>query len=180
VLEQQFAQLEERCLRAIVDNGIPPDRAELARSVDMRYRRQTHELIIPVLERRINAEAVHALVDRFERAYEDAYGKGAGFREAGIEITTFRVDAIGRTAKPRLGQHTTNGHRSRRHERLIYLPEYGQRVAVAVFQWLELKPRQTVDGPALVDHPETTVFIGPEQIASMDAYGNLVIQKRQT
>ena len=61
----------------------------------MCYRRQTHELVIPVPAERLDAELVRDLVARFETTYEDTYGKGAGFREAGIEITTFRVDAVG-------------------------------------------------------------------------------------
>ena len=35
------------------------------------------------------------LVETFEESYEAVYGKGAGFRFAGIELTTFRVGRRG-------------------------------------------------------------------------------------
>ena len=38
----------------------------------------------------------------FDDAYEKAYGKGSGYREAGKEILTFRVTAVGLLNKPRI------------------------------------------------------------------------------
>ena len=32
-----------------------------------------------------------------------------------------------------------------------------------------------VTGPAVVEHPETTVYVGPGQIAQLDSAGNLSI-----
>ena len=72
----------------------------IERSVDVRYRSQTHELITPAPDGAVDAALVRGIVERFEASYEDTYGRGAGFREAGIELTTFRVSGIGRTPKP--------------------------------------------------------------------------------
>ena len=75
--------------------------SELARSIDMRYRRQTHDLMVPGSRRSGDAgDGAQAASKSFEESYEAVYGKGAGFRFAGIELTTFRVVAVGRTQKP--------------------------------------------------------------------------------
>ena len=66
----------------------------------MRYRRQTHDLMVPVPDGPVTAAVARTLVELFEESYEAVYGKGAGFRFAGIELTTFRVVAVGRTRKP--------------------------------------------------------------------------------
>ena len=57
----------------------------------MRYRRQTHDLMVPVPDGPVTSETARKLVESFEEYYEAVYGKGAGFRFAGIELTTFRV-----------------------------------------------------------------------------------------
>ena len=63
----------------------------------MRYRRQTHDLMVPVPDGPVTPATARKLVELFEESYELVYGKGAGFRFAGIELTTFRVVAVGRT-----------------------------------------------------------------------------------
>jgi N-methylhydantoinase A/oxoprolinase/acetone carboxylase beta subunit len=35
-----------------------------------------------------------------------------------------------------------------------------------------------VSGPAVLEHPTTTVFVGPDQEARIDGYGNLIIETR--
>jgi N-methylhydantoinase A len=175
VLEEQFQQLEAQCRDALARYGIGEADGELSRSVDMRYRRQTHELIIPVASGRVDADAVRELVERFEATYEDTYGKGAGFREAGVEITTFRVDAVGRTRKPRLPQAParTNG---RRRQRPVYDAAAGALVAAEILDWTSLAVGESVVGPAVLEHPTTTVYVTAGQQAAVDAHGNLIIE----
>jgi N-methylhydantoinase A len=180
VLEEQFDELERQCRDSMSRYGIRDREIEIARSIDMRYRRQTHDLIIPVAETLTDNGAVRRLVERFERAYEDTYGRGAAFSEAGIELTTLRVQATGRTRKPRLARaHERNGG-ARRREREIYDVEREERVRTAILEWEDLSPEDAVDGPAVIEHPTTTVFVGSSQSVSVDAWGNLIIELRRS
>jgi N-methylhydantoinase A len=45
---------------------------------------------------------VRRLVDDFEALYERKYGKGSAYREAGIEMTMFRLTARGLMPRPHL------------------------------------------------------------------------------
>ena len=45
----------------------------------MRYRRQTHDLLVSVPDGEVTAATARALVESFEQSYEAVYGKGAGF-----------------------------------------------------------------------------------------------------
>jgi N-methylhydantoinase A len=175
VLAQQFAELEARCREELQGYGIAERDVELTRNLDMRYRRQTHELIVPVGAGALDESAVRELVERFERAYEDTYGRGAGFREAGIEITTFRVDAIGRTRKPRLPRAAHRTAAARR-ERAVYDERGASFVAAEVVDWEGLPLGEHVEGPAVLEHPTTTVFIAAGQHAAIDGHGNLIIE----
>jgi N-methylhydantoinase A len=174
-LTEQFAELESQCLDALARYGVGAADTELARSADMRYRRQTHELIIPVPSGPLDSGAVRDLVERFERTYEDTYGKGSGFREAGVEITTFRVEGVGRTRKPRLPQAPARTT-ARRRERPIYDAAAAGFVAAEIIDWTSLAVGERVLGPAVLEHPTTTVYVAGGQQAAVDAHGNLVIE----
>ena len=89
--------------------GVDPEKADIIRTADIRYRRQTHDLIIDFPPGPIGTESVKEAVGRFELKYEAVYGRGAGFREAGVELSTFRVQAIGRTRKPSLSGSSAVG-----------------------------------------------------------------------
>jgi N-methylhydantoinase A len=171
----QFDGLEARCLEALRRNGIDERDAELARSVDLRYRRQTHELIIPFPAGQVDDASVRSLVERFEATYEATYGEGAGFREAGIELTTFRVDAIGRTRKPRIAEVSAEGERTAR-TRAVYDGGSQAWTQAAVVDWDALTVADVVAGPAVVEHPTTTVFVDRSQKAQVDGHGNLIIE----
>ncbi len=169
-----FAELEERCLAAMQQSGFSRAQSQLARTIDMRYRRQTHDLMVPVPDGPVTAATARKLVELFEESYEAVYGKGAGFRFAGIELTTFRVVAVGRTQKPSIRKPSAvSAPKSRR--RRIFEPTTLAWTETEIFQWLDMPAGFRVSGPAVVEHPETTVYIGPGQTARLDEAGNLSI-----
>jgi len=117
---------------------------------------------------------VRALVERFEETYEAVYGRGAGFREAGVELTTFRVEAIGRTPKPSIrGPVAATTPFATKRE--IFEPVLERWVSSSIYQWLSLPVGYRVAGPAVIEHPETTVYVGVGQTAQIDPAGNLDI-----
>jgi N-methylhydantoinase A len=170
-----FAELEERCLAAMEQSGFARSQCELTRSIDMRYRRQTHDLIVPLPEGPITAASARALVELFEQSYEAVYGKGAGFRFAGIELTTFRAVAVGRTRKPSVRKPSATAAPAPARRR-IFEPATQAWAEAAIFQWLDLPAGFRVSGPAVIEHPETTVYVGPGQTALLDDAGNLSIE----
>lgn len=60
--------------------------------VDMRYRYQLQELAVPMTQEDLaESDISSVLLDRFERMYEGRFGRGTTFRDASVEISTFRV-----------------------------------------------------------------------------------------
>jgi N-methylhydantoinase A len=169
-----FDDLEARCLAAMSKAGMSREQSLLLRTVDMRYRRQTHDLMISFPDGRIDEATIRAVTVRFQDNYEAVYGAGSGVRDAGIEMTTFRVEASGVAKKPLL---RWSGAKAvpRPGSRTIYEPELGRSMEVPVWHWLDLPIGHEMPGPAVVEHPETTVYIGPNRIAVLDSIGNLVI-----
>jgi len=169
-----FADLDRECLAAIEKAGIAAAEAEIVRTIDIRYRRQTHDLMVVFPSGPVTPETVRAGVERFQADYEANYGRGAGFREAGIELNTFRVQATGRHRKPELSWSGAEAVPLPGRRRL-FEPLLETWLTVEVWQWLDLPVGHHVRGPAVIEHPETTVYVGSGQTAVLDSLGNLSI-----
>lgn len=173
-----YEVLELDCRRGIERAGVAWEEAEIVRSVDVRYKRQMHDLLIPFPNGTISEASVKLAIERFEQAYEASYGKGSSFRDAGIEFSSFRVKAIGRTRKPDVKAHPiTSAPQAGTRE--IFEPVLERWVSASIWQWLELPVGHVIEGPAVIEHPETAVYLGVGQTASLDAVGNLSINPNE-
>lgn len=174
VIEKAFSELEAQCQQAMRQAGVPQEDVQLVRTVDLRYRRQTNDLMIAMSERPVTDAALKALVERFEESYEQTYGKGSAFREAGIELTNARVEAFGRSRRPELNIRAPLTPPKPTH-RKIFEPTARRWMETSVYQWREVPAGFAVKGPAMIEHPETSVFIAAGQTARLDATGNITI-----
>ena len=78
VITDQFTDLESAVMTDLHDEGFTDDDIQTQRYADMRYQAQVHQLSIPVPSGTLTADDMEAVIARFERTYEDRYGKGAG------------------------------------------------------------------------------------------------------
>ena len=94
-----FADLEQGAVEQLRRGGEDPDEATLRRSLLMRFRAQVHEIEIDVPDEiGLDAAGMEALTERFTERYEQTYGEGSAYPDAGVEITTFRLTATIPTA----------------------------------------------------------------------------------
>jgi N-methylhydantoinase A len=176
-IEAAFQSLEADAREAMTRAGVADADVTLNRTVDLRYRRQTNDLMIAMSERPASKAALETLVARFEHAYEQNYGKGSAFREAGIELTNARVEAFGRSRRPELDVRAAiDAPRAARRE--IFEPVANRWMVATVYNWRDLPTGFEVIGPAVVEHPETSVFVAASQIARLDAENNITIEQR--
>lgn len=176
---QHFEALESRGLAQLRADGIDPAQARLARSADVRYKGQINEVEVPVGGGRLEAAALEQLAADFHRRYEAVYGRGAGFREARVEIVTYRVRASALSAKPRIvaapDAERPPAPEAQAGTRPVYWSELGDFEPTPVFLGERLQPGNMVPGPAIVQVPDTTIVVHPFQSARVDAYGNVLI-----
>src|SRR5262245_26731859 len=177
---QRFGELEERGLAQLHADGVDDRDARLSRSADIRYKGQINEVEVPVGPGALDDAALAQLVADFPRRYETVYGQGAGFREARVEVVTYRVRASAVSPKPRIVA-AAEGPRepaaaARAPARPVYWSELGDFDTTPVFLGDRLKPGNVVAGPAIIQVPDTTIVVHPFQRARVDAYGNVLIE----
>jgi N-methylhydantoinase A len=176
---QRFAELEQRGLAQLASDGVEPRAAQVARSADMRYRGQINEVEVAVPSGALDEAACAALIADFHRRYETLYGAGAGFREARVEIVTYRVRTTAAGTRPAIRAATERGAdppaEARAPSRRVYWSEIGDFDQTAVFWGERLQPGNRIGGPAIIQVPDTTIVVHPGQVARLDPYGNVLV-----
>jgi N-methylhydantoinase A len=175
--------LRESVVRQLNEDGFAGDQVRIDRSVDMRYRRQVHEVNVPVrgsAERPIDSTVLAELHEDFESRYRERYGQGSTFRGAGVELATFRVRGAGHVKRPEPGvfdDDPTPLDEALVETRPVFLPDRGSLEQVPAYDFTRLGTGTRVSGPALIWSPVTTVVVGSEQRAGVDPHRNLVIER---
>src|SRR5262249_29008223 len=106
---ERFAELERQGLAQLDKDGVAPGAARMGRSADMRYKGQVNEVEGPVRGGSLDASALPDLIADFHRRYETLYGAGAGFREARVEIVTYRVRTTAVSTNPAIRPRPEQG-----------------------------------------------------------------------
>ncbi len=122
--------------------------------------------------------SLRALIDDFEELYERKYGKGSAYREAGVEMTMFRLSASGKLERPELKPLPLEGEDAspaRMGRRPIFVDARDGMVEADIYDFDKFRPGNSITGPAVIHTPITTIVVQDAQRAHMDALRNIVI-----
>jgi N-methylhydantoinase A len=183
LVEKNFAQLESQVREGLDRQGVRFTRVELFREIDMRYSMQLAELAAPVDDGPIDEAQIAAVAERFEGRYAETYGKGSGFREAGMQAITYRVRAVGVLPfSPTLPAVAPAGgaaaDTARTGSRPIRLGGDGY-VDTDIYDYAGLRAGHQIAGPAIVEVPTTTVVVPGGAVGTVDSLGNLIITREE-
>jgi N-methylhydantoinase A len=169
-IEEIFRGLETGGHKLLTTSGVPPEHRVLARWVEARYRRQVHVLRVDAPEI-IDTAGVEALARRFEAAYEKFFGPGTAYRDAGIELVNYGVEAVGRTEKPPL-EAVARGNDAPVGRRPAWCLVRRAMVETPVYDGPGLPGGARFEGPAVIDHPGTSIVVPTGWRVEIDAFGN--------
>jgi N-methylhydantoinase A len=174
-----FAPMADKALRELKNEGFTGARVRLDWAVDLRYSRQVHEVTTPVRSATpLDERGVQQLADDFEAVYERKYGKGSAYREAGMEMTQFRLKACGLMERPKLEPLPLGGSdasAARVARRPIFVEAQGGMNEADIYDFERLMPGNVVAGPAVIHTPITTIVLQAGQRGICDTYRNINI-----
>ena len=174
-LNEVWDGMVSEALEQLAAEGFTGSRAHIRRSVNMHYQGQTYELTVPAPEGRLDKQGIPAIEEAFGKEHELTYGHRAGPDEP-VELVNIQVVGLGVDDRPRVPEklHTEEyGDEDRPSPRQAY---FGPEV-----EWLETPILHRIDletpheGPCIVEEYDATTVIPPEAKATLDAYGNIVV-----
>jgi N-methylhydantoinase A len=145
--------------------------------VDIRYRRQTHQLRIPSTIGTDGRMDLDGLEAAFEARYARTFGAGTGYRAAGMEASAMGVHAFAaRTAPPAVGGPPAStpgaapGSPTPVRRRRAWFDGWVDDTAVHTGSALCSGTR--IPGPAIVEWGSTSLVVHPGQLVAIDEDGN--------
>ena len=175
-LNAGYEQMEAEATAQMRRDGVERESVIMARTADVRYLGQGYELEVAVTEDRLGAEEIQTMSVMFHEAHRQTYGYATLDRP--LEIVNLRVTATATLARPEPEAAPLGGvpdpPGARRGERRVYFQ--GQSELATLFDRTRLTPGDVVNGPAIVEQLDSTTVVWPDQRATVDAFGNLVLE----
>ncbi|HLB11467.1 MAG TPA: hydantoinase/oxoprolinase family protein, partial [Dehalococcoidia bacterium] len=144
------------------------------------YRRQVNYLGVAVPAVVYDRERVDEALEIWKGKFEEVYGAGTAYPEAGIELVAAEIDAIGRVVKPILRTFPEGGadpSAAGKGARQVYFTDpHNKFLDAALYDFERLGYGNVIDGPAVVEAPATTVLIPPGCTGRVDRYLNLILE----
>jgi N-methylhydantoinase A len=169
-IEGLFADLSEQTRDFFGRAGYDPAAVRIERALDMRYHGQEHTVRVPVSDGTVDLAGTN---ERFHALHERSYT----YRLASaIEIVNFHVVGSVPTRKPELRAFAAEGgDGAPKGRRLVDYDEDGH-LESAIYERSNLKPGQSIAGPAIIEEPAATTVVYPGMTARLDEIGNIVIE----
>jgi len=177
-ISEEFTSLEQKAVERLTEKqDFQADDIRFKYTADMRYVNQVNELEVTIPTDSLTEETVQELGSRFEEVYEQRYGEASTYAAAPVEIVNFRVTAAVDTPDPtikRFDGTDAEGHAQWK-QREVYWESRDEYATTDIYNGEQLTPGMTIDGPAVIQAPETTITVRPHQRAETDSYQNIVI-----
>ncbi|MFG1618454.1 hydantoinase/oxoprolinase family protein [Nonomuraea wenchangensis] len=158
----------ERTRAAVLAEIPDPARSTVTHVASIRYFGQAHHLDVAIGDAP-DEDAVADLLQRFEKEYEQLWGKGSGFREAGFEILAVR--SVAALPATEIGGTGTGERFTRLGTRPVVFDDAGRPDETDVYSVRWPAPGQRIVGPALVQLPGCVVVVPPKGVATTDSLG---------
>jgi N-methylhydantoinase A len=158
-----------------------PDRA-VSLEADLRFLRQNWELAIPLDAIPFDGAFTDTLRQRFESEYSQRYGEGSITLGTPVELVSLRAVGTGPAAEMAHGNGASDGSAPPE----FVTPERQRQVRsgaaadmaleVAILDDAALAPGQAVQGPALIERWDTSIWVPEGASARRETSGSIIVE----
>ncbi|MEW5920920.1 MAG: hydantoinase/oxoprolinase family protein [Bacillota bacterium] len=177
-IQELFKAMKEEGHRQLLAEGIRAENIEHTFSGDMRYLGQYHEINVCFTEEEIMIGDMAQVCRRFHHDHDRLYGYSLEGEGAAVELVNLRVSSLGITDKPRFRNCCLagDGGAALRGRRPVYLPDRKDFRDVDVWDGDRLPQGTKLNGPAIIEQVNTTIFVPPQYELELDEFGNFIMQ----
>jgi N-methylhydantoinase A len=167
-----FADMEDKVLQELAEEGVDKSEAEIRYEVDVRYHGQGYEIPMPY-----PTDGGDDAIEKLCAAFDEEHRRMFTFNmEAEHELVNLRVIALGRELSlPALdipqGDSDPSGAKVEDHE--VWID--GKVQPAVIYERSKLRAGDRIEGPAIVVEMDSTALVLPKHIAEVDKFGNILI-----
>jgi N-methylhydantoinase A len=183
--EQIFRDLEAKAATELAEEGLDPSAAMFEREFDMRYAGQGYELRVPLAPQhgesatKLDAEALAAVRARFDEVHERIHGHAA--KEKSAELVSYRLRV--RVSVPKFSPQALAARPPAppasdaiKGKRGVFFSA-DESTETTIYNRERLVVGNAFAGPAIVEQFDATSVVPPGWRASVDRYGNLILER---
>lgn len=160
--------------------GFSREQIDVQRSADLRFHGQAYELTLPMPDRKLTEEDSSQLFDEFLAHYENTYGEGTAWKGVPASLINYSVTVTGRQeSRPEftVTEASETPDDLVREMRDVFLPGERRHEKVPVIDDSKFGVGVKVDGPAIIDASDTTIYVPHGTTAERDEYRNYVLTR---
>ena len=171
-LQTRVSELAKACQARLDSAGVKFDAIQEVVALDMLYMGQTHTLQVPI-------ESNHLTREHIQAAFENAYASSFGRVLSGlvIRVMNLRYARIGVRPKFDLAVLAPKGTGNTVSIGLQRVYHSGRWWDAKRYARLDLPVGTKIEGPAILEQADTTVWLEPNFSAHVDTLGNLLVEK---
>lgn len=165
-IDALFGPVVEKGRTELAAEGVASENILIEKYLDMRYRGQSYEIIVPFSQDYQNT---------FHELHEKTYGYCN--RDKMVEIVNIRIRARGKPEKPTFPKTEYAGKTVEPQAVIDHRPVIfdGNQVNTAILLRDHLKHGNMIYGPAIIAEYSSTIIIPPGMSASLDTFENIII-----
>lgn len=179
-----YEEMKEEARATLSEEGISEEKMEYYPSLDLRYVGQFHEVPLEVSMKDITDFNIPVVVEAFHKEHNRKYGYELKDEGTELEIINVRLRAVGITEKPKslsgiksFGAESLEtalkGHRQ------AYVPETDSMQEVPVYDGDILINHFKIEGPAIIEQVNTSVFIGESYNCETGIGGAFIVYNKR-
>lgn len=165
---------------AMREEGFGEESIGVARAGDIHYAGQVHALSLDLPDR-LTADGIPDVAERFVQLYERTYGAGTAWTAMPQQLVNYTVTVTGAMPSPELeplpAAPSAPGDMLKG-EREIYLPTERERRPTPIYDDARFTVGSIIDGPAVIEATDTTVYVPAGVVAERDALKNIVLAEQ--
>lgn len=172
-------ELEREGNAVLASEGIPPEERCFRFSLELRYVGQYHEVTVDVEVEDVRTLNQERIRRGFHREHNRLYGYDLEKEGTEVELVNLRMSAVGLTDKPAFREEPFQGEDPSdcfKKTRPVFLPNQEDYRDVPVYDGNRMGHGHRLQGPAVIEQVNTTIFVPGGWSLACDPFGSYVLR----
>jgi N-methylhydantoinase A len=178
-VEEARERMRTAALAEAAAGGIDPAACQLRWGADLRFRGQVFEISVELGSQPLQPDGAERLAASFPAHYERTYGPATAWQGSPVVLVNLTLTLTAGRPSPPLAVMTEGpraAHGAEMSRRTVLLPGGERRPDVPVYDGRRFAAGMAVEGPAVVDEHDTTIFVVPQWTCQRDRHLNCILE----